>query len=136
MTTTTHDKGTYFWAVAAGVALGMVVCVLLAFVLYACSGAGAASSVIPQIGPELTPVVLSGVGDRVIDVAQYSTYGTAHFRHNGSRNFIVWSLDSNGKENDLLVNDVGVYDGVVPWDKTAARLEIKADGGWTVELAR
>jgi hypothetical protein len=51
----------------------------------------------------------------------------------------VWTLDANLKEDDLLVNTIGNYQGTVPMDfesgKTTRRLQIEAAGGsWKVTL--
>ena len=58
--------------------------------------------------------------------------------NDGSSNFAVWNLDSNGKQIDLLVNTIGSYSGTrlidaIKGQQTAA-LNIESDGNWTVTL--
>jgi hypothetical protein len=61
---------------------------------------------------------------------------TARFTHRGDSNFAVWTLDPTGSPRDLVVNEVGRYDGVRPLDFETApsALEIEADGAWTVTV--
>ena len=65
--------------------------------------------------------------------------GLAIFRmtHSGNRNFIIWLLDDNGKNVELLVNEQGSFDGskAVGIDKTGKYiLDIKGDGNWTITV--
>lgn len=82
----------------------------------------------------LDPITLSGEGDDVIDVGQYTGYTTAELDHHGERNFIVRPYDTNGAPRQSLVNEIGQYSGKVMWDKNAEKLEITADGRWTIIL--
>lgn len=54
-----------------------------------------------------------------------------HLTHNGQSNFIVGST----AEIMGLVNEIGVYDGVVPVSGSQAIITIMADGVWTIEVA-
>ncbi|WP_344972824.1 hypothetical protein [Streptosporangium fragile] len=58
--------------------------------------------------------------------------------HDGEGYFSVWTLKSNGKENDLLVSAGELYKGTVAYNTSAsgstAALKISADGVWTVQL--
>lgn len=81
----------------------------------------------------------SGSGDSVINITKpggLSSPAIATLTHNGSSNFIVWGLDSKLNETDLLANDIGVYKGTVLFDENSVstRLEIKADGAWTIAI--
>ena len=87
-------------------------------------------------------IVYSGSGDDVIKIAKPSGKQTqqavASFTHSGESNFIVWALNKKLKQTDLLVNTIGAYAGTVPLDlahgSATYRLEIKADGDWTVTI--
>ncbi|SDG08535.1 hypothetical protein SAMN05421505_101353 [Sinosporangium album] len=77
-----------------------------------------------------------GEGDQVIRVRATKTPGIISFSHNGESNFIVSAINSRGKKDDLLVNEIGTYKGTVLYNmsygtKGMSALEIKADGAWT-----
>jgi hypothetical protein len=75
----------------------------------------------------------SGHGDDVLPILTCGT-GTWAFTHNGSRNFIVHSLTTDGVR--YLINEIGAYSGekyvVVPAGSNLS-FEINADGDWTIE---
>ncbi len=81
-----------------------------------------------------------GSGDSVISIELPDgpdTAAVATISHVGSSNFVVWALDSNMEQLDLLVNEIGNYDGTVLLNlsgNTPTSLEIQADGPWTVTL--
>jgi len=52
------------------------------------------------------------------------------FTHSGSSNFAVKYLSTEG--NDLLVNEIGKYSGIVPAAAGPAVVVINADGKWTM----
>lgn len=59
--------------------------------------------------------------------------------HDGSSNFVVWSLDGDSEQIDLLVNEIGTYDGrrMVHggWfsaPEPVRHLDIEADGNWSI----
>jgi len=56
--------------------------------------------------------------------------------HDGSSNVALWSVDENGQDIDLLVNEIGDYEGAVPinFSGDPAALRIEADGDWTIEF--
>lgn len=66
--------------------------------------------------------------------------GLHRFRmtHAGEGNFIVWLLDGQGNQIDLLANEIGPWDGDaavgIPRDG-AYVLDIVADGPWTIGVA-
>lgn len=82
------------------------------------------------------PIRLSGRGDDVVSLDKPDVPAIVTFTHSGSRNFIVTSFDGSGNQIDLLVNDIGAYEGTRPLDfgssELTERLEIQADGSWTV----
>jgi hypothetical protein len=77
-------------------------------------------------GPEASP--LFSLGDALT---------TFDMSHDGSSNFAIWLLDSNGDLVDLLVNEIGDFDGSTAIGVPAAGvyiLDIEADGDWTVSV--
>lgn len=78
---------------------------------------------------------VSGSGDDVITgVTLESGIFRVHFKHDGSRNFIVESYDDTG-DTSLLVNTIGAYDGYVLLEGTSPyAFEITADGSWTYTI--
>ncbi|HEC09718.1 MAG TPA: hypothetical protein ENI86_09160 [Acidimicrobiales bacterium] len=79
---------------------------------------------------------ITGTGDSVVDqvVSSRSVIRLTHT--GGSSNFAVWALDSTNAKLDLLANDIGASDGWYWLDEPdTTRLEITADGNWTVEIA-
>lgn len=91
-------------------------------------------------GPTPTPVILKfqGSGDDIVNFTAV-TSGLAQFSlsHRGSHNFAVKLLRSNGDYIDLLVNDIGDYDGKGTAKIEAGQyvLDITADGNWAVIVA-
>lgn len=94
----------------------------------------------PVATPSPTPVTqsFSGQGHRAISPVQLDDGLTiVTLTHTGASNFAIWLLDSNGENVDLLVNEIGPFDG-----STALRIEIAgayalditADGAWTIEI--
>ncbi|MEK6206934.1 MAG: hypothetical protein AABM32_04770 [Chloroflexota bacterium] len=56
------------------------------------------------------------------------------FTHQGRSNFAVYVF--RGDQKDLLINDIGNYAGIRPLFYTEPiRLQIEADGPWTVTIA-
>ncbi len=91
----------------------------------------------PTIAP--TPIVLSGNGDKVVDLEKFNSDPIIlHITYTGSRNFIVQNYGADGKQIDLLVNTIGAYDGklltdILDDDETV-RFEVKSSGSWTIEV--
>jgi hypothetical protein len=57
--------------------------------------------------------------------------------HDGSSNFIIWLLDADGNRKDLLVNEIGTFDGSkgVSLAPGVYVMQIDADGNWTVGVS-
>jgi hypothetical protein len=74
----------------------------------------------------------TGHGDQVLFFP--SSPDKARLTHKGKENFIVQVVDGSSGYPDLLVNDIGSWDGTVPFPNvgSAAVLQITADGDWTV----
>ena len=72
-----------------------------------------------------------GKGDKVLlysgDAADWK------FTHKGESNFAVQQLNGDGQ--DLLVNEIGSYSGVVPVSAGPSIVTINADGAWTIKEA-
>jgi lipopolysaccharide export LptBFGC system permease protein LptF len=80
---------------------------------------------------------ISGKGDKVETVRLNKGLAIFSISHSGSRNFIIWLKDQSGKNIELLVNDIGSYNG----QKTATLredgtyiLEVQANGNWTINV--
>ncbi|MFI7615095.1 hypothetical protein ACIBP6_28075 [Nonomuraea terrae] len=58
--------------------------------------------------------------------------------HQGESNFIVWALNSSGKQSALVANAVGDYKGTRAFNVIRAQkvrsLEVSADGPWTLQV--
>lgn len=83
---------------------------------------------------------VSGTGN---DVVSFQIPGDVpavlDITHHGSSNFVVWSLDGSLETIDLLVNEIGLYEGRRPvhvgWfssKELVRHLEIDADGNWSI----
>lgn len=94
---------------------------------------------VPTTPPDPGPVTLTGQGDQIVDFENPFEYAVAHISHTGGSNFIVYNYDTDGTKIDLLVNEVGNYDGVLPLDfgvgEHTTRFEINAGGKWAIEIS-
>lgn len=98
----------------------------------------AAAQATPTPMQTIAPISLSGVGQQASKKFQLQQ-GLAIFKltHNGSSNFIVHLLESNGQDVDGLVNEIGSFDGSKAEGIQNAGtyvLDIQADGKWTVTI--
>ena len=74
-----------------------------------------------------------GKGDKILKFD--SGFFFATITHKGDRNFIVYSLDPELEEQELLVNTIGKYRGtVLAPDDANGGIKIEADGKWTVNV--
>ena len=62
--------------------------------------------------------------------------------HSGSSNFAIWLYNKNGDREELLVNEIGEYDGSVlvsvgGYEASAGihYISIEADGNWEVDIS-
>jgi hypothetical protein len=80
------------------------------------------------------PIVLQGSGQAATDaVALPAPISIARFTHTGSANFIVTVYQ--GDESDLLINEIGPYQGARPLSgREPVIFDIDADGSWTVRI--
>lgn len=92
----------------------------------------------PTPVPTIAPISLSGVGQQATNKLQLQQ-GLTIFKltHNGTANFIVDLLDSNGQEVDNLVNVIGSFNGSkaegIPADGIYL-FNVQADGNWTLNI--
>ena len=91
---------------------------------------------IPTPTPE--PITLSGTGQEATSKFSLET-GLSIFRmtHDGDSNFAVWLLDGEGEKIELLVNEIGRFDGskaVGIKNIGDYILDISADGRWTITI--
>ena len=92
----------------------------------------------PTATPTPEPITLSGTGQEATSKFSLET-GLSVFRmnHDGDRNFIVWLLNDEGDQIDLLVNKIGEFDGSKAVGITKQGdyiLDISADGSWTITI--
>lgn len=97
-----------------------------------------ATRTISVAAPPPEPLLFTGRGKQVSPLFSL-TQGLVIFRmtHNGSSNFIIVLLDDHGDWVELLVNEIGSFDGAkaVGVESTGTYLlDIQADGDWTVTI--
>ena len=87
---------------------------------------------------EKKPIVLSGTGQEATEkFVLKEGLVRFDFLYTGKHNFVVWLLDNDGREVELLANKIGYFDGskAIRINKTGIYLlDISADGGWTVTI--
>jgi hypothetical protein len=85
------------------------------------------------------PITFTGEGQKASDPC-YLEKGLVRFKmtHDGDRNFAIWLLDSKGNREDLLVNEIGEFDGSKALGISSSGayvLDITADGNWKIEMS-
>ena len=87
----------------------------------------------PVIEPTVEPLEFSGSGNKILQFDSGPFVAT--IAHSGNRNFVVWGMDSNLNDTDLLVNTIGDYQGrVLGSDDSYGGMKIEGDGNWTVQV--
>lgn len=76
----------------------------------------------------------SGRGDSVVALPAGFTGALVTATHSGSSNFVIFVLDSENQETELLVNEIGAYSGTT-FCPAGSNLKITADGSWTITIA-
>jgi len=84
-----------------------------------------------------SPVVLKGTGDSVVDFIFPDVPAIAHIISTSpGGNFAVWS---KGDSEDLLVNTIGAYDGILPINlqqgEQVKRFKVNATGEWSITIS-
>jgi hypothetical protein len=115
----------------------------------AASSSSASSTPSPSPSPSQTkadkpdkPVTYSGSGDRILGIKKPSGKATEPVAvtasYTGGSNFVIWSLNRNLKEDQLLVNTIGSYTGTVPLDfekgQATTKLKIEGSGTWKLVI--
>jgi len=98
------------------------------------------TSVPPKEPAKPKRVEYSGRGDKVLKISKPADGANLiKLTHDGDSNFIVDQLDSDLKETEGLVNEIGRYSGTTILDlndgEETKRLKIQADGKWTIVLS-
>ena len=101
------------------------------------------SVAITQVAPasELKPpITLSGSGQQASPFFNVASGLTIfEMEHDGQSNFAIWLLDSEGNMVDLLVNEIGSFNGskaIGIAEPETYILDISADGNWTVDISQ
>lgn len=81
----------------------------------------------------------TGSGDSIISLPAEASAGLIVANHTGSSNFVIDGLDdSNQPTGDLLVNEIGPYEGTTAFGINAfgdaSSLQVTADGTWTLDI--
>lgn len=81
-----------------------------------------------------------GSGDSIISIPPAASAGLVIASNNGTSNFVIDVLDeSNQSTGDLLVNEIGSYEGTTAFGinafSEASALQVTSDGDWTITLA-
>ncbi|MEO6532047.1 MAG: DUF4190 domain-containing protein [Pseudolysinimonas sp.] len=71
----------------------------------------------------------TGHGDNVL--IYRGNAGAATISHDGSSNFAIWTY---GDQTNLVVNEIGAYNGTVRWTKGAELVTVTADGNWSIKV--
>lgn len=98
-----------------------------------------APTVTPTPEPTATPAIFSGSGDSIVDVSKSDAPMIAIIQGNDESGYFgVTTLNTNNEQVDLLINTTDPYLGVVPIDfqtgELTTRFEVKATGGWRIDL--
>jgi hypothetical protein len=73
----------------------------------------------------------SGTGDNIL--LYKGSAATITSTHDGSSNFVIWGYRSDGRINELIVNEIGSYSGTDLAGSGTSILDIQADGNWTLK---
>jgi hypothetical protein len=100
-----------------------------------------AQSETPEPEPEVVEpevITLSGSGQEATSKFTLEE-GLSIFKmsHDGDSNFAIWLMDNNGNNEELLVNEIGEFDGAKAVgidDGGTYLLDISADGDWSVDI--
>ncbi len=92
----------------------------------------------PTNTPPPEPILLTGSGDSIVDVAKWNEPAIMRAKYSSGGNFIVQNYDANNQQIELLINTIGSYEGTVPLDfligEMTARFEVKASGPWEIQI--
>lgn len=95
---------------------------------------GFAEATLAQLGT-FDEATMTGTGDGVVDIPSPGIPCLMEIHNSGSSNFAVHTVDASGENVDLLINEIGQYDGVVTDYTdyaTPTMLSIHSSGNWSV----
>ena len=95
---------------------------------------GFAETTLSQLGT-FDETTSTGSGDGVVDIPSPGVPCLMEIHNSGPSNFAVHTVDSSGENVDLLINEIGQYDGVVTdyTDyKSVTMLSIHSSGNWSI----
>lgn len=103
--------------------------------------ATASDSPAPSVAAEpVKPINLSGTGRLATEKFELKAgLATAKYTYEGSGNFSVTLMDSNGEYAGLLANEIGTSTGSSAHQIQSAGsylVDVHADGPWTVEITQ
>lgn len=85
------------------------------------------------------PLNMSGRGQSVSQFLSLQG-GLTRFEmtHDGDSNFIIWLYEDDGSRVDLLVNEIGEFNGstAIGVDEGIYILDISADGNWKINISQ
>lgn len=117
----------------------LIAVVTALFLVVGVSNSATAANPYDKKWSTFSTVTLTGVGDDVVDLPKSFKAGIVTATHQGTANFIVWSLNNNLEKSELVVNVIGAYSADrafgLGWRGSATSgFEVKADGEWTLTL--
>ncbi len=105
---------------------------------------GSTTTTTTPVFEEFDPIVIDGNGNDTVAVSVPNDVpALADITHDGSANFVVWSVNDQGTELPLLVNAIGVYEGRrslnTQWHeingfRPMRNMRVVADGNWTITV--
>lgn len=102
------------------------------------TSAPASASTAPQRPAQAAAKTYQGEGDDVIRINATKVRGIVTLTHDGESNFIVETLNSKGRQQELLANEIGPWSGTVVYNAqpgtSTAIVKVKADGAWTLKF--
>jgi hypothetical protein len=78
-----------------------------------------------------SPGHFDGIGDQAILV--HGSASTGHFHNTGDANFVVNSYSASNRQ--LLVNEIGAFDGMEIIPTGTILMEVQSNGGWSIDLS-
>ena len=107
-----------------------------------CEGTTTTTTTVPQPSNcDFATLSRTGSGDAVVDIGGQVGDNPAiiHATYDSGSNFIIWALDADLDNVDLLVNEIGAYDGRRPindsfWNDGTKHLEVRSSGPWEIEV--
>lgn len=92
-----------------------------------------------DVSPEIEPVTFSGYGNQETKpIKLKSGLYDVKLTHDGSSNFIVWTVNYLNTKLDYIVNEIGPYDkldSVHIVDDGEYTFDITASGNWTMTIS-